>query len=174
MYVHMTLGDQVSWSAYVYVWADYTYALFWETQEHSRWGKASKTLRINTWIKPTEQVQLYTYALIGRHNEAMRQSFPCGPKIMCINQAMIQERSRYVRTYDIRRPSELVSLRKTLRKTQVHSRWGKASMMLRTNTWTKPSEQVQQYTYTLYWRHKTTQNWEIRKKFFVWPKNNVH
>ena len=111
---------------------------------------------------------------IGRHNEAMRQSFPCGPKIMCINQAMIQERSRYVRTYDIRRPSELVSLRKTLRKTQVHSRWGKASMMLRTNTWTKPSEQVQQYTYTLYWRHKTTQNWEIRKKFFVWPKNNVH
>ena len=72
---------------------------------------------------------------------------------------MIQDKSRYVRMYDIRRPSEMVSLGKCIKifyvrtildKTQAHSRWVKASMMLRTNTWTKPSEQVQLYTYALY------------------------
>ena len=69
-----------------------------------RWGSTS-------WIKLTEQVQLYTYALYWETQRDDEASFPCGPKIMCINQGLVQDKSRNICMYDIRRPSEMVCLR---------------------------------------------------------------
>ena len=73
------------------------YALYWKTQVHSRGGKASMMLRTNPWPKPSEQVQLYTYALYWRHKTTQNgenklangASSSCGPKIMCIDEALI-------------------------------------------------------------------------------------
>ena len=62
-----------------WVKASPTYALYWETQDNSRWGKSSKP---------------------------MRQVLRVYQKIKCINQVLIQGKSSYVCTHDFGRPSK--------------------------------------------------------------------